>query len=125
MRREEAHAKAGADIIFVEAPESKEQMRTIGTAFDVPVRSNQLHGGVTPILPPNKLQDMGFAAAIYPTVGLFAASQAVASVYHSLAQDHPVTDPLCIFGDFVDMIGFPKVSEFEQTYAEMLTQEQI
>ncbi len=52
LRRGEAYAKAGADILFIEAPECTDQMRKIGAAFDVPVLSNQLHGGVTPILPP-------------------------------------------------------------------------
>jgi 2,3-dimethylmalate lyase len=123
LRRGEAYAKAGADILFIEAPESKEQMRKIGAAFDVPVLSNQLHGGVTPILPPNELQEMGFAAAIYPTVGLFAASHALASVYQALAQGEPVSDPLYAFDDFVDMIGFPKVWEFEKEYADLLAEE--
>src|SRR6202162_279371 len=54
LRRGEAYANAGADILFIEAPESKEQMRKIGAAFDVPVLSNQVHGGVTPILPPSE-----------------------------------------------------------------------
>jgi 2,3-dimethylmalate lyase len=125
LRRGEAYANAGADILFIEAPESKEQMRKIGAAFDVPVLSNQLHGGVTPILPPSELQQMGFAAALYPIAGLFAASHALASVYQALAQGKPVSEPLYAFGDFVDMIGFPKVWEFEQKYAGLLAQDQV
>lgn len=123
LRRGEAYAKAGADLLFVEAPESKEQMRRIGAAFDVPVLSNQLHGGVTPILPPKELREMGFAAAIYPTAGLFAASQSLASVYQALAQGEPVTDPLYAFDDFVDMIGFPRIWDFEKRYADLLAEE--
>ena len=125
LRRGEAYAKAGADLLFIEAPESEEQMRKIGAAFDVPVLSNQLHGGVTPILPPAELQEMGFAAAIYPTVGLFAASHALASVYNALAHGKPVNDPLYSFDDFVDMIGFPKVWAFEKKYADLLVEDQI
>jgi 2-methylisocitrate lyase-like PEP mutase family enzyme len=125
LRRGEAYAKAGADILFIEAPESEEQMRKIGAAFDVPVLSNQTHGGVTPILPQSDLQEMGFAAAIYPTVGLFAASHALASVYQALAQGKPVSDPLYAFDDFVDMIGFSKVWEFERKYADMLVEDRI
>lgn len=62
LRGGEAYANAGADILFIEAPDSTDQMRKIGAAFDVPVLSNQLHGGVSPILPPAELQTMGFAA---------------------------------------------------------------
>ena len=125
LRRGEAYAKAGADILFIEAPESKEQMRKIGAAFDVPVLSNQLHGGVTPILPPSELQQMGFAAAIYPTVGLFAAESRPGQRLSGSAQGKPVSDPLYAFGDFVDMIGFPKVWEFEQNHADLLAEDQI
>ncbi|MGO9032901.1 isocitrate lyase/PEP mutase family protein [Mycobacterium sp.] len=125
LRRGEAYAEAGADMLFIEAPESKEQMRKIGAAFDVPVLSNQLHGGVTPILPPSELRGMGFSVAIYPTAGLFAASRALASVYRSLAQGEPVADPLYAFDDFVDLIGFPEVWDFEKKYAEFLIEDQI
>jgi 2,3-dimethylmalate lyase len=124
LRRGEAYAEAGADILFIESPESKEQMRKIGAAFDVPVASNQLHGGVTPILPPSELQEMGFAAGIYPTAGLLAASHALAGVYQALAQGEPVSDPMCAFGDFLNMIGFRKVWDFEKKYADFLAEAQ-
>jgi 2-methylisocitrate lyase-like PEP mutase family enzyme len=62
----------------------------------------------------------GIRRAIYPTAGLFAASHALASVYQALAQGEPVSDPLCAFDDFVDMIGFPKVWDFEKKYADLL-----
>jgi 2,3-dimethylmalate lyase len=125
LRRGEAYAKAGADILFVEAPESEEQMRKIGAAFEVPVLSNQLHGGVTPILPPSELQEMGFAVAIYPTVGLFAASHAwPASIglWHKVSRSRIRRMP---FGDFVDMIGFSKVWDFENKYADLMAEDQI
>ena len=125
LRRGEAYVNAGADLVFIEAPESTEQMRKIGAAFDVPVVSNQLHGGVTPILPPSELQEMGFSVAAYPTAGLFAASHALAGVYQALAQGKPVSEPMCAFGDFVDMIGFPEVWDFEKKYADFLAEDQI
>ena len=68
---------------------------------------------------------MGFAAALYPLAGLFAASHALASVYQALAQGKPVSEPMCYaFGDFVD-IGFSKVWDFEQKYADLLAEDQI
>ncbi len=100
-------------------------MGRIGAAFDVPVLSNQVHGGVTPILPQTRLQELGFAAAIYPTAGLFAASHALASVYASLAQGEPVHDPLIPFSDFAQMIGFQQVWDFEQKYADLLAEDNI
>ncbi len=122
LRRGEAYAKAGADIIFIEAPESEEEMRKIGSALDVPLLSNQLHGGRTPILPQAQLKEMGFSLAIYPTAGLFAASHALASVHGSLAQDKPLEVPLYAFSDFVQLIGFQEVWDFEKKYADLLAE---
>jgi 2-methylisocitrate lyase-like PEP mutase family enzyme len=120
LRRAEAYVKAGADAIFIEAPESVEQMKRIGSTVGAPLVSNQLHGGKTPILPQAQLAEMGFAAAIYPTAGLFAAAKALASVYSELADDRPVSAPLYAFSDFVKMIGFQQVWDFEAKYADTL-----
>lgn len=120
LRRGAAYAAAGADILFIESPESEDEMRRIGRAFDVPVLSNQLHGGRTPILPQKKLEELGYALAIYPTAGLLAAAHALNSTFDSLARDEPVQAPLYDFEDFVEMIGFREVWAFEQKYAALL-----
>jgi len=80
IRRGEAYAKAGADIIFIESPESEAEMRKIGSALDVPLVSNQLHGGRTPILSQDKLREIGYRMAIYPTAGLLATAFALRNV---------------------------------------------
>jgi 2-methylisocitrate lyase-like PEP mutase family enzyme len=120
IRRAEAYAKAGADAIFIEAPESIEEMKKIGASVDAPLVSNQLHGGKTPILPRDELEDIGFSAAIYPTAGLFAAAKALQTVYEAHADGRQVETPLYGFGDFVEMIGFQKIWDFEEKYADFL-----
>lgn len=120
LRRGAAYAAAGADILFIESPESEAEMRRIGGAFDVPVLSNQLHGGRTPILPQKELQALGYAMAIYPTAGLLAAAHALESTFGSLARDEPVQAPLYGFEEFVEVMGFPEVWAFEQKYAALL-----
>jgi 2,3-dimethylmalate lyase len=122
LRRGDAYAKAGADILFIEAPESVEEMEKIGKSFDVPVLSNQVHGGRTPILPQAQLKEMGFSMAIYPTAGLFAAAEALARVYASLANGKPVDVPLYSFGDFVRLIGYQEIWDFEKKYADLLAE---
>src|SRR3546814_7933493 len=57
LRRGEAYAKAGADILFIESPESVAEMETIGKAFDTPLVANMANGGVTPILSKEELID--------------------------------------------------------------------
>jgi 2,3-dimethylmalate lyase len=119
IRRGEAYAKAGADIIFIESPESEAEMRKIGSSLDVPLVSNQLHGGRTPILSQDKLKEIGYRMAIYPTAGLLATAHALNSVYSSLVDDKPVQAPLYDFNEFCSLIGFQEVWDFEKKYAPL------
>jgi 2-methylisocitrate lyase-like PEP mutase family enzyme len=119
IRRGEAYAKAGADIIFIESPESEEEMCRIGSALDVPLVSNQLHGGRTPILSQDRLREIGYRMAIYPTAGLLATAYALNSVYSSLVDNKPVQLPLYDFNEFSALIGFKEVWDFEKKYADL------
>ncbi|TAI62148.1 isocitrate lyase/PEP mutase family protein [Bradyrhizobium sp. Leo170] len=123
IRRAVAYAEAGADAIFIEAPESVDEMKKIGASVDAPLVSNQLHGGKTPILPQKQLEEIGFRAAIYPTAGLFAAAKALQSVYEAHAEGRLVETPMWAFQDFVKMIGFQKIWDFEKKYANLLAVE--
>ena len=65
LRRARSYVEAGADAIFVEAPETEEELAIVGSAFDVPQLANPLEGGRTPILPPAQLNELGFNVIIY------------------------------------------------------------
>lgn len=65
LRRARAYVEAGADAIFVEAPETEEELAIVGGAFDVPQLANPLEGGRTPILPPEQLNELGFDLIVY------------------------------------------------------------
>jgi 2,3-dimethylmalate lyase len=124
IRRAEAYSMAGADAIFIEAPESIEEMKRIGSSIDAPLVSNQVHGGgKTPILPQKQLEEIGFSAAIYPTAGLFATAKALQSVYEAHVDGREVETPLYTFHHFVEMIGFQKIWDFEEKYADLLAVE--
>lgn len=94
-------------------------MRKIGSALDVPLVSNQLHGGRTPILSQDKLKEIGYRMAIYPTAGLLATAYALNNVYSSLVDDKPVQAPLYDFNEFSSLIGFQEVWDFEKKYASL------
>jgi 2,3-dimethylmalate lyase len=66
LDRAAAYAEAGADVIFVESPESQAEMRQACQAISRPMLANMVEGGRTPILPPAQLQELGFRLAIYP-----------------------------------------------------------
>jgi 2-methylisocitrate lyase-like PEP mutase family enzyme len=78
LRRGERYLKAGADGIFIEAPESPEELRKVGETFrHVPQIANMLEGGRTPLLAPAELQAMGFAMVAYPTSLIFRVAHTV------------------------------------------------
>ena len=68
LDRDEAYLEAGADVLFVESPESEDEMRTICARFKgrAPVLANMVEGGRTPVLPAEKLQALGYGMAIFP-----------------------------------------------------------
>lgn len=80
LRRARAYEEAGADMLFIEAPRSVEEMRIIGRSFQVPLLANMVEGGATPLLPPAELEALGFKLVLYPTTALRTAVHAVQEV---------------------------------------------
>jgi len=120
IRRGVAYAEAGADIIFVESPESVEELAEIGRRIDKPLLANMVHGGRTPMLAADKLKDLGYAIAIHPALGFLSAGQALRNAYADLKKNGTTsTDvPMYSFTEFNDLIGFQDVWEFERRYKE-------
>lgn len=121
LRRAEAYAKAGADILFVESPESEEEMRRIGRSFDVPLLANMVERGRTPVLSREALESIGYKLAIFPVTALLAAVQAMTQVYGQLkAQGSSAggSTPLYDFGALTQLMGFEDVWNFEKRHAE-------
>jgi 2-methylisocitrate lyase-like PEP mutase family enzyme len=121
LRRAEAFARAGADILFVESPESEAEMEAIGRAFDLPLLANLVNGGATPLLSRARLAKLGFQVAIWPGAGFLAAAAAQASVYGQLAatgHTDGAAAPLHDFKALCEILGFPEVHAFERRWAE-------
>ncbi len=120
MRRLEAYAKAGADVLFFEAPQSEDEMRRACEAFDLPMMANMADGGKTPILPAATLKDIGYAFAIYPSMTSLVAAAAMETALRQLKEqglsqspDLPMFD----FTEFCKLIGFQEVWDFEKRWA--------
>ena len=93
LRRAKACAKAGADILFVESPESEEEMRAISSSTDLPLVANMVEGGRTPVLDAKTLQEIGYKIAIFPALGFLAAGAALRSAYSTLKETRQSTRP--------------------------------
>jgi len=121
LRRAEAYAKAGADILFVESPESVEEMRAIGQRFDLPLVANMVEKGRTPVLTRSELESIGYRIAIFPVTALLASVKAMSQVYaHVKATGSSQGTPVELedFGALTRLMGFEDVWEFEKRHAE-------
>ena len=122
LRRGEAFLKAGADLLFIESPESEEELAKIGKTFaGVPLVANMVEGGRTPILSRAELEAAGFKLAIFPTAGFLAAGAALRSVYGELratGSSKAWRGELYPFDDFSRLMGFERVWAFERDHAE-------
>lgn len=120
LRRLEAYARAGADVLFFEAPQSEDEMRRACESFDLPMLANMADGGKTPMLPADVLKDIGYAFAIYPSMTSLGAAAAIEAALRHLKHtgvSGSAAAPLFDFTEFCELIGFKEVWEFEKRWA--------
>lgn len=121
LRRGEAFVKAGADILFIESPESEAEMEAIGRRFDVPLLANMVEGGRTPILSRAELERLGFKLAIFPVAGFLAMGAALQSIYGEIraaGSTKAWPGELYPFDDFSRLMGFERIWAFERDHTE-------
>jgi 2-methylisocitrate lyase-like PEP mutase family enzyme len=115
------YARAGADLLFVESPESVEEMARIGSSFDLPLVANMVEGGRTPVLSREELQSLGYRLAIFPAAAFLAAGAAFEGVYRTI-QEHGSTvgasTPLYEFQKFSELMGFDWVAQFDSEHSQ-------
>lgn len=90
LERAQAYVEAGADLTFIEAPTSVDELRTIARSVPAPQVANMVVGGQTPLVPRDELGDMGFALVLYANAALQAAIQATYDVLGALIRDGSV-----------------------------------
>jgi carboxyvinyl-carboxyphosphonate phosphorylmutase len=120
LRRARAYREAGADVLFIEAPRSIEELRTIGQTFsDVPLLFNWAESGKTPALPLHEIRELGFKLVIFPVTLLFAATQAMLKVLEHFQRGETSISfgsQMVTFSEFTTLIGLPQVQELEKKY---------
>jgi len=118
---ERAHmsVEAGADWVFLEAPESLEQMRQIPGLVKVPTLANMIPGGKTPVLPASELELMGFAAVVWPNAFTYAYAKLATELAGELLRTGTPAgfhDRMIEFEEFNDLVGLPRIRQEEQRY---------
>jgi carboxyvinyl-carboxyphosphonate phosphorylmutase len=122
ISRARAFAEAGADLLFVEAPTSEDDIARVAKELGgvAPLVFNWAEGGRTPPLSLERITELGFALVIYPIGALLAATASIRSLLATLrAEGTPVSalDGLPSFGEFTDLIGLPEVQSLEQRFS--------
>jgi carboxyvinyl-carboxyphosphonate phosphorylmutase len=121
LERARRYRDAGADILFVEAPESTDEIRRVAERFsDVPLLFNYTEGGKTPAVPHAFLRDLGFRLVIFPLTTLLAATAAMRAVLAEIKASGTPIDLLPTmlgFDAFLDFIGAGEIRELEQRFA--------
>jgi 2,3-dimethylmalate lyase len=122
LTRARAFAEAGADVLFVEAPTSEEDIARVAKELSgvAPLVFNWAEGGRTPPLSLERIAELGFSLVIYPIGTLLAATAGIRSLLATLkAEGTPVSalDALPTFGQFTDLIGLPEIQSLEQRFA--------
>ncbi len=100
LERAERFIEAGADLTFVEAPTSEDEMRAITARLAVPQVANMVVGGRTPLLPQAALADIGFSLVLYANTPLQAAMRAMSGVLAALKQDGSLDNVIDHLADF-------------------------
>ena len=121
LARGKAYEAAGADVLFIESPESEEEMARIGASFATPLLANMVDGGRTPVLTRDRLQALGYAVAIFPATGFLAMGAALRTAYGTIrdtGSSAGVATPLDDFMAFNKLMGFEAVWEFDKAHAE-------
>ena len=121
LRRAELYLRAGADGLFIEAPQTVKELARVGRAFaGVPQLANMVEGGGhTPILPPAELFRLGFAMVAYPTTLIFGVARTIETALTDLKAGTPANQAAGVdFDRFKDMVGLAHWAEVEQRSEE-------
>jgi 2-methylisocitrate lyase-like PEP mutase family enzyme len=127
LERAARYRDAGADVLFVEAPESEEEIEAIAARFaGTPLLFNWAEGGKTPPLPLERLRDLGFSLIIFPVSLLLSATRAMrlaAARIRESGTPLPLLPELPTFREFTDFIGLPEVQALERRFGSAVQAE--
>ncbi|MEZ0364378.1 oxaloacetate decarboxylase [Mycobacterium sp. pUA109] len=116
--RANRYAQAGADIIFVEAPQGSDEIERIARDVDAPLLINLVLGGMTPLESASRLQELGYAIAIHPGDLLFRATFAMVEALCALGGRNPAEYLPTTPADFFNLVGLAEWSEADTKYAQ-------
>jgi methylisocitrate lyase len=119
IERGKAYKKAGADVIFVEAPRSIEELKKVADEIDAPLVANMIEDGVTPTLPAQELLKLGYRIAVFPLSALYSATYAMREVLTELKKTGATKQTrkmMVTFKDFNRFVDLDRYMDLEKRY---------
>jgi len=119
IRRGRAMREAGADLVFVEAPQGVDELRRVTAELEPPLLVNMVEGGVTPLLPLKELEAIGFEVAVYPVTGILSVARTLREVYGHLARHGDtvaIADRMMGFDEFGTLVGLDEKYALAEKY---------
>lgn len=120
IERGKAYKKAGADVIFVEAPTTVQELKQVSDKIDAPLVVNMIEDGVTPTLPAQDLLKLGYRIAVFPLSALYSATYAMREVLTELKQTgatRRTKKMMVTFKDFNRFVDLKKYMDLEKKYS--------
>ncbi len=120
IQRGKTNKKNGADVIFIEAPKSVDEMRIIGKSINAPLVANMIEGGGTPMSSAASLHRMGFKIVLYPLSILYASTFATLRIMGELKRTgttRRLEGEMVSFDQFNDLVDLPKFKKLEKRYS--------
>jgi 2-methylisocitrate lyase-like PEP mutase family enzyme len=118
--RAERYREAGADVLFVEAPESRDELRTIGGRFNVPLVANMVEGGKTPLCSIDELSEMGFSIVLFANAALRVSQRAISEMLSELKKTGSTNAKLDVMATWEErqsIVDKPFYDELERKYS--------
>lgn len=121
IERSNAYIEAGADVIFFEAPESRDEVAAAAEQIDAPLLANMTEGGKTPMLGADELEELGFDIVIFPATGFKAMLKTLQAVYGEIVETGTqvdIMDQLVTWEGRNEVTGLAEIMELEERYAD-------
>lgn len=119
IERGRLYRKEGADVVFVEAPQSEDELREIPKKIDAPLLANMIENGVTPTFSADELKSMGYSMVVFPLSGLYGAAYAMKKIFSQLKRTGSTKDSkhmMLDFNEFNDLVELPRFMQMEKKY---------
>ena len=119
IERGRLYRKEGADVVFVEAPQSEDELREIPKKIDAPLLANMIENGVTPAFSADELKRMGYSMVVFPLSGLYGAAYAMKKIFSQLKRTGSTKDSkhmMLDFNEFNDLVELPRFLQMEKKY---------